>query len=155
MSSQRKLSDNEKRWILDDAFTSIPIDETLKKVDIGRRQFTKYLKDNPEFDAEYQQALIDSCPYLENDILNATKKFKESHKLAAVYVNAVSKVLAFRNPQRYGAKIDLSVNQTVSIRVALEGANDRIKQVLDVKASVSEGEKKPALVAGSKDKNKA
>lgn len=128
-----KLNADEIRWMLDDAFHSYTIDGSLKKIEFTRREWSQYLKDNPEISAQYEQCLIDACPFLENDLLNIDKKFdgkQGSHKLAAIVSANIMKVLASRKPEKYGNKIDVNLNQTISIKDNLSKANERLKSVL-------------------------
>lgn len=128
----RKLTPQEKEWILNDAYSSESIDVTIRKLDgiNGRRGFNAALKADPEFKRELELAWLESCPYLENDILQIHRKSQGDHKLARVMLDALKSVLAYRNPSRYGSKIDLNVNQTVSIKANLEHANARIQTLI-------------------------
>jgi hypothetical protein len=125
----RELNEDEKRWILEDAMSTLQIDQTLRKVNFTRRQFSRYLKANPAFKAEYEQALLDSCAFLENDLLNI-HKVEDDAKMASIRITAIQKALAYRQPEKYGNKIDLSLNQTVSIKSNVEKANERLTQTL-------------------------
>ena len=124
-----ELNDDEKRWLLDDALTIMSIDQTLKKVGMTRREFTKYMNKHIEFKEEYNQALIDACMFIENDLLNIEDKL-DNAKMAGVVSNNLMKVLAARNPEKYGNKLDLSVSQTVSIRYNLDQSQQRIGEVI-------------------------
>ena len=124
-----ELNDDEKRWLLEDSMTTLAIDQTLKKVGMTRREFTKYLNKHPEFKEEYNQALIDACIFIENDVLNI-EKMVENPKMAAVVSNNLVKILAARNPEKYGNKLDLNVNQTISIRYNLDQSQQRIGELM-------------------------
>ena len=126
-----KLSEQQKSWLIDDCFSSFRIDQTLKKIDMSRREFSKYLEFDQEFAMEYERALKDACVFLENDLLNV-HKVVDNHKMATVAMNALCKVLAFRNPEKYGNKIDVSVS-VVSIRSNLESANERVALLMGLK----------------------
>jgi hypothetical protein len=136
----KELSDLEKKWILEDTFQVVRIDQTLDKVGMTRREFNEYLKANQEFKAEYDQALIDSCTFIENDILNAhnaktpakagPQSKKPSPAGAALFSQNAMKILAARRPDKYGNKLDLNMNQTVSIRHNIEAANERVARLM-------------------------
>jgi hypothetical protein len=134
---KQDLTKDEIRWLIDDAYTSIPIDDTLAKFGSHwtRRMLNDYFKRNPEVKQVYEEALIASCPFLENDLLNAHKKL--DHKAAHVYSANLMRILEARRPDKYGKKIDLNLNQTVSIRANIEKAETRLKNVIkDVGPSI-------------------
>lgn len=123
----RKLERHEKDWVLCDILSSFQIDQSIKKLDMSDRlSFNRYLKTDPEFVQEIKEIELDSCLFLENDMVNLHKKCGGDHKIARIMLEAYTKLLAFRNPAKYSQKIDLNVNQTVSMRVNIEAANQRI-----------------------------
>lgn len=123
------MSEQEWGWVINDTLEGVQIDQTLQKIGMTRPQFTQYLKDLPEKRKEYNQALLDQCEFLENEIINAHKKFKD-HQKAKLFIDAAKAILAFRKPEKYGNKIDLNVNKTVSIKAALQVANQRIAGIV-------------------------
>lgn len=128
---KKKLTQQEMDWLLDDAFNSIQIDQTIKKLWGGagtRRMLNQYLKDNPELKALFEEALIDACPYLENDVLNCHKVMDP--KEAQIFSANVMKILAARRPEKYGNKLDVNMNQTISIKGNIEKANERLAQTI-------------------------
>ncbi len=141
----RALNDDEQRWILDDTIHARRIDETLKKIGLSRLEFSQYLRENPEFDESLSQAEVDACRYLANELINIHKKFdgKEgSHKIATVYSNNILRMLAAAMPEKYGNKIDLNLNASISIKENLGQSNNRIAELIrDVT---------PALIASGK-----
>jgi hypothetical protein len=122
---KRVLDRNEKNWIIDDTLAARPIDSSLKKVDMDRREFTQYLKQDPEFDLELQQAEKDACRFLANDLINADK-LADHPKMAAVISNNILRVLAANLPEKYGNKLDLNLNAQVSIKGNLAESNNRV-----------------------------
>ena len=135
-ASRDRLTENEEEWLLEDVFKSIRIDESLSKVNMSRRQFSRYLKDFPDFAKKFEDAQVDSCYFLENDMLNAHKKVSDP-KLARVVIEAMNKVMVFRNPGRYSQKIDVSVNQQISIRETITAGNTRITEMFRDVSSVT------------------
>lgn len=126
----KKLSTKERDWVLNDALSSTSVEETFQKLNFeSRLQYHRYLKSDPELYAELKQMWLDSCPFLEIDMLNVHKKCPD-HKLARIRLEALIKVLAFRDPAKYGPKMDLNVNQNLSMRIAIETANTRIFEML-------------------------
>jgi hypothetical protein len=139
MSADRKLTENELDWLIEDTFKGLSIDETIKKLEFrGRREFNAFLKNNPDIKEKVEEAKIESCDYLENDLLNIHKRAKGDHKLARVLADTLIRVLQFRKPEKYGNKIDVSMN-VVSIAGNIEKANERVKALMkDVTPQVLE-----------------
>ena len=123
--TEKSLTADQKNWVIDCLFNSYRSDIALKKIDMSRREFAGYLRRDHEFRLEYEQALRDSCTFLENDLLNIDK-IVDHHKMASAMVNSISKVLAFRNPEKYGPKLDLNVSAVISIKQNLAEANSRL-----------------------------
>ncbi len=125
-----KLSDDEIRWLLDDAFYSHAVDKTIAKFGVKwtRRMLNEYFKQNPEVKAQWDQALLDAVPFLENDLLTCHTRL--DFKDAQVYSNNVLRVLAARKPEKYGNKVDINLNQTISIRSNLEKSSERLSNLL-------------------------
>lgn len=125
------LTEDEKRIVLDDAFTSEGIDVTIRKLSTitTRREFNEYLKRDLDFAEQYRQCLVESCMFLENDMLSVNKRCKGDYKLARVMLDQLVKVLQFRNPERYGNKLDVKV-ETVSLKFNLENANKRVQEII-------------------------
>ncbi len=124
----KKLTRQQKDWYLTDILSSIQTDQSIKKLDFkDRLEFNRYLKTDDEFKDEIIQAEIDSCVFIENDMLNIHKKI-DDHKLARIMLESYTKCLTYRNPSRYSQRIDLNVNQNISMRVNLETANKRVSE---------------------------
>ncbi len=127
---KKEFTRQEKDWVINDVFHSTCYDESINKLGFkSRLAFDRYLKTDPEFQAEIKQAELDACTYLENDMLNVHRRAKGDHKLARVLLEAYAKILAYRNPAKYSQKLDLTVTQ-VSMKTAIDGANDRVKSLL-------------------------
>jgi hypothetical protein len=136
--AKRKLTEQEEEWVINDTFESIKIEDTLKKINMNRRQFNSYLKDNPEFAMVFAQAEIDACKFIENDMLNIHRKAKDDHKLARVMLEAMRKVLEYRNPAKYSPKMDMNLNGTISVRGAIDNANNKLTELIrDVTPALS------------------
>lgn len=136
----RKLTEQEQDWVLNDTFQSVKIDETLGKINMTRRQFNQYLKDDLEFAKKYAEAEIDACRFIENDMLNIHRRVAPEngkmraipidHKLARVMMEGMKKILEYRNPSKYSPKMDVNMNSVVSIRDSLNKANERVQSLM-------------------------
>lgn len=132
-----KLTDQQIDIIIDDTLSSISIDDTLKKIGFTRKDWNKYLKANPEIKKLWEEAMVDACPFIENDLLNLHNKFvmgkekkKADRQLAQVWSNNAMRILESRKPDKYGRKIDMNLNQNVSIKDNIEKAAGRLQQAL-------------------------
>lgn len=123
------MSDQEWGWVIADTLETVQMEQTLQKIGFSRTQFMQYLADMPEKKKEYDQALINACPFIEDQILNAHKKFKDV-QMAKLFVDSAKAILAFRKPEKYGNKIDVNMNKTVSIKHAISLANERISKLV-------------------------
>lgn len=120
-------------WLVNDTLSGVPIDETLQKLGCSRREFNALLKRREDIKLIWEQAQLDACPFLEDDLLNLPKIFrikKYDPKMMTVMSANIMKVLAARKPEKYGNKIDLNVNQNISIKSAIEGANKRLAEAM-------------------------
>jgi hypothetical protein len=105
------------------------IDILWKKLGFkSRTAFYRYCRANPEFEILLDDVNHFSCRFIEDEI-------KYIHddtdaKVANVKLNAYLKLLAFRDPKKYGPKLDVSMNQTISIRENIEKANDRVIEMM-------------------------
>lgn len=153
--SKKKLTEQELNWLLDDAFTSIQIDQTIEKIwgKAGtRRMLNQYLKDNPDVKALRDQALIDGCDSLENDILNCHRKMDP--KEAQIFSANAMKILAARKPEKYGNKLDVNMNQTISIAGNIAKANERLAQTIrDVTPALIQSTITPVIPPTDEDEN--
>lgn len=143
-SKIKQLNQDQIDLIIDDTLIGAPINDTLKKIGMNRRLFREYLKAYPEFKLELSEAEKDSCFFLENDMLNvhlSNDKPREGWrpewgkptidpKLASVRLNSISKRLAFLMPDKYGNKLDLNLNQNISIKDNIDKANSRITEYM-------------------------
>lgn len=127
-SSVRDLSVDEWRIVLNDVMNNVKIDETLKKIDFTRLDFAWYLNQRPEKSMEYHQTCIDACMFFENDLSTAHRRMDP--KEAKIFSDNIKARLAFLKPEKYGNKLDLNVNQTVSIKDNIEKANERLKEMM-------------------------
>lgn len=89
-------------------------------------QFLRYRKAYPDFENRFESARDMSCEILEDKILTVIEDTETPHE-ARVRLDALCKALSFKNPSRYGQRIDLSITQTVDIGSSLS----RMQQSLD------------------------
>lgn len=126
----RSLSGIEKEWLIEDILTGEHIDVSIRKIQDwkGRRDYNKYLKQNPSFRKEIEQAMKDACWFIENDIKNIDKKCR-NEKMARVKLDGMLSYLKFFDPSRYGNKLDLSVKE-ISIRENLDASKKRVLEIM-------------------------
>lgn len=122
------LTEQEWEWVIRDVFYNHEIDSTLDKIGMTRPEFSRYLKKNPAKNEEYEQAKMDAVPFLENDYANPKRKYDP--KEAALRSQNLLKILQSRDPEKYGNKVDVNLNQNISIKANLENANNRLKELM-------------------------
>ena len=137
------ITEEEWEWVIRDTFHNFPIDETLDKIGMTRPEFNRYLKKNEKRNQEFEQAKIDAIPFLENDFSNPSRKMDP--KEAALKSANLQKVLVARMPEKYGNKLDLNLNQTISIKDNIDKADSRLIQsmrdVVEIAAPKKDEEK--------------
>lgn len=123
------LTPEQEEIFFEDALACIPMYETAQKLGFTSKYtlFT-YCTKNPEFHSKIKQARLDACDFIEDQMWQIPEKYDA--KKAKVVLDMYCRLLAFRNPAKYSQRIDLNVNQTVSIRYNLEAADSRVKELL-------------------------
>ncbi len=125
----KTLNEEQRLALLDSCFDIKPIFETAKKFGFKTKYgFQWYLRRDPEFWAEIKQARIDACEFIEDEFLQIHQKY--DFKMAKHVIEIYTRALAWRVPSKYSTRIDMNINQTVSIQHNLVSANDRIKEVI-------------------------
>lgn len=136
----QSLTEEQIDSIYEDALCGKHSFETAKRLGFtSKSAYWLFLRKHQDVKKELEMARFDSCMFLEDDLLNIHRVFPDA-KMARVMSDNYVKVLAFRNPAKYSQRIDLNVNQHVSIRASLDGANERF---LDLVKNVT-----PTMIAG-------
>lgn len=89
------------------------------------RDFFEYRKTHPEFATALDAARNDSNVYLEDKLLTVTQDIDDP-KMARVQLEAISRALAFRDPKRYGQRVELNVTH-----LDIGGSLSRMQGALD------------------------
>jgi len=90
----------------------------------SRRALQKYLITYPEFKERLDGALVAYCIYLEEELLAVCDNYND--KYAKVKLEAIAKILKYRDPKRYGDKTQIDVSMNVDIAGSLERAERRV-----------------------------
>ena len=90
--------------------------------------FFWYREKYTEFNEAINRARIQYCETIEDRVLHISELygFKESK----TQLEAYTRVLAWRVPAKYSQRIDMNINQTVSITHNLAKANDRMSELM-------------------------
>lgn len=132
-TSPRSLKPEQVELLIDDALNGRHMVESAKKLGfISRYTLWDFLRRNPDINDQLKLARFESCMFLEDDLLNI-HVLEPDAKMARVRSDNLVKVLAFRNPATYSQRLDLNLNQNISMKLNIEGANTRIIEM--VKAS--------------------
>jgi hypothetical protein len=137
------LTREQQLIFINDALNLVPLVTTAKKLGFKDKfGLFYYTKKNPEFWAEVKEARVEACEHMEDLILQIPQDYDA--KMAKVVLDMYTRIMAFRNPAKYSQRIDLNVNQTVSIRHNLEASNTRLESLLkDVGPAMLIGAIKP------------
>lgn len=91
-----------------------------------------YLRAHPKRRPEYVQARIDRAEALEEDIIEIADDPEIPADKARVRIEARRRVMAYANPGKYGDKLDVNLNQQISLRSALDAADARLLPAVPV-----------------------
>lgn len=126
MREPRVLTEDEMELAFEYAIQRKSLSETAKRLGFANDMaFVRYREKNPQFEKALQSARNAACEYIEDDMLNIAT-LDIDPKMARVMLEALARVAAFRNPARYGNKVELNVNQTVDLSAALRAAEARL-----------------------------
>lgn len=126
------LTEEQIETMLEHVIELRPLSLMPKKMGFkSRYAFHKYLVANPEIENRLDEAKRGACRYLEDDLLYVNDD--HDPKAARVKLEAITKLLVFLNPSKYSQKIDLNVNQTISIRSNLDASNKRLSGLVGLK----------------------
>jgi hypothetical protein len=122
---KREFSEAELDAVVDLILSGGTYEDVAKK--LGFKNYgalKRYLKTDPDLDLRIKDARFDSCDALEDQLLMLADKYNKEY--ARVKMEAISKLLQYRNPQKYSHKVDLNVNQNISIKANLDKATERL-----------------------------
>ncbi len=129
-SDARVLTPEEEEYAINESLKGSSlanIAKTLNFSDVSK--LLRYRERNPEFNKRVKDARILGCDILEDEMLAVADVYGSPH-MARVKLEALKNVLGYRNPAVYGQRIDLNVNQTVSIKANIDAAGGRLAGLL-------------------------
>lgn len=124
------ITDEQAALLIESVYDLKPIHDTAAKFGFKTRSgFDSVLRRKyPELVKQLAEARIDSCVYIEDKFLTIMDDY--DFKMAKVALEVYSKVLSWRIPAKYSQRIDMNINQTVSITHNLAKANDRMSELM-------------------------
>ncbi len=130
-SNPTELTQDQKDILIESVFDLKPVFDTAKLMGFtSKSAFNNYLnRREPEFKQLLSQTRIDACEYIEDAFLNIPNHFKD-FKMAKIACDVYSQVLSWRIPAKYSQRIDMNINQTVSITHNLNSANTRMSELI-------------------------
>ncbi len=120
---------------MDEALDSIIKGNSIRKVAMflgfkSLNKFSKFLLDNPAVLAEIENARVQACMHLEDELLSVADDYGKD--VARTKMDCIAKLLKFRDPKRYGDKLDMSVTHTIDISGSLLRAEQRVIDVIPI-----------------------
>lgn len=94
-----------------------------------KTEFARFCKNNPGFREKIEEAKRDSCWMILEDEMKGAYRSSDPKK-GKIKLDGLVKLLAYLDPKKYGNKIEMNVNENISVRVNLDSANDRIKGLI-------------------------
>lgn len=117
--SARKLSPEERDIACEYALKGDSLVNIAKVLGFSSVSlFYQYRVNDPEFSKALDHARLAGCDYLEDEILGVVDQYESAHH-ARVKMDALCRVLAYRKPERYGNRLDMSITTTVDIGSSL------------------------------------
>lgn len=121
------LTEDQLGWLEEGVLNSDPLEQISKRLGFNsKRSFSCTIRHDKEAKQRFEQAKRDACVYIEDDILHLNRICKGDHKLARILLSAKLKYLEFCDPDKYRPKMDVNLNQNISIRTNITAANDRL-----------------------------
>lgn len=128
-SNPTELSQDQIEMMCEHIIALRPLDQLPGKLNFtSKYAFYRFLKKNPAHNEAYQDARLAACQYLEDELYRVADQLSAGK--AKVKADAICRLLAFLDPKRYGPKMDVNLNQTISIRANIEAANSRVASLM-------------------------
>lgn len=131
-------------WQLTKAIEDLPIE-----IDVG--MFTRWMYKDPTRKKIYEEMQEIRAELWTGKMLDhATGATEETNEVArdTLAVNTYKWLIAAHNRRRYGESKQIEINQSISIRDALQQGQSRISQVIDVDAEVLDEPRQLKLTSG-------
>lgn len=129
--SENKLSDAQEDMAVDMILNLDTMSSIQKKLGFKTRQlFSKYLADNPIFLQKIEAAKALTCAFLEDELLTCAQDYPKD--ISRVKMESIARVLKYRDPKKYGDKLDMSVTHTIDIAGSLDKADKRMLDVTPI-----------------------
>lgn len=104
------------------------------RLGISQRTFSDYLYKYPLFAKEITKARLHKAHILVEELIDLTDGLSTmaDAALARVKSENIKWIAEHYAPEYYGARIDINVNNNVDISKALEAADNRLKEILNI-----------------------
>lgn len=117
--------------IIKDIYEGNSVANILRKRGISNKAFFETIAEVPSLEERYTRALIARSELLVDEIVEIADTSRDA-QTARNQIDARKWYASKMQPQKYGERIDLNINQTVDIRGALEAAQNRIRDVIQI-----------------------
>lgn len=119
MSRVASITQDQKELAYEYAITGISLAKTAESLGFKSIwQFNCFCEANPEFKNTLYAARNNALPHMEDKML-AIKDTCTDPKLARVEMECLARVMSYRDPGRYGNRVDVNVHQTLDISGSL------------------------------------
>jgi hypothetical protein len=117
--------------IIEDLYNTRPVVHTLKIHGVSPQSFYETLTAYPLIAEKYARAQSSRADLMADQVVDIADNEPDANK-ARNQMNARIWATGKMKPSVYGDKIQIDVNQTVSITAALEEANNRIRDIIQI-----------------------
>ncbi len=123
------LTEEQKEKALEMAEAGHSTKEIQDELLISSSWFNRYRRKDPIFREKYEQARLDSCEGMEDEIKTAHDDYVDPQR-AKLKADNYKWLLSKKKPQVYGDRVDINMTQSIDISGALKEARERA--VIDV-----------------------
>lgn len=125
----RVLNEDEKNLAYDLVLNGTSLAKVAETLGFPNRlAFYKYCQRDLEFYKEIQATRLAGCIHLEDKVLDIPNQFFDP-AMARVSLECHKTAMGWMDPAKYSPKVDVTVNQTISLKSAIDAAEQRIIDV--------------------------
>ena len=139
----RDLTDQEKDDIIEQVCLGKVYTRICDDMGITRRSLREAMFKDPLFKEKMELARVDATDDLADSLLTVTDGCETLVQVGCAKIKSenIKAVVGFRNPNKYGNRVDININQRLDLSSVLAAADARIVHVRDHNRQLAEAQK--------------
>lgn len=125
------LTEAKAMEVIEDLYSTDTVANTLKRHGVPVKSFFRLIASVPSLTDNYTLVHSIRADLFADEMIDIADNSADPMK-AKNQIDVRKWVCGKMKPDKYGERIDLTVHQTIDIKAALESANNRLRQVLDI-----------------------